>query len=197
MFRLAAGGLTAGSALVSAGCESEERIVYRRPFLSGLPGSESGTPVSRNPKGYIDPTYVPDEQLAVTKVDGSKTLTARTARHLMMHIYTCMMNNQEELFIEQVLSERTKSEYYQRGRDPKEAFQAVQARAGDILVMFERMPMGESTPGLYLENVEKGVQRLQLRGLGARDLHWIGFDMVIENGNWRLLWFVPGTSRSR
>jgi hypothetical protein len=178
-----------------AACESETKIVYNRPFLGGLPGAESQSAISRYPKGYKDPTYIPDEQLVVKDAEGKPAeLRARTARHLMMHIYNTLMNTQEKLFVDQVLSEKTRSEYYQRGIQPNEAFKLVQEHAGDILTLFDRMPMGESTPGLFLQPVGGGVQRLVVQGLGARDLYWVGFDMVMEKGNWKLVWFVPGNS---
>ncbi len=178
-----------------AGCETETKIVYNRPFLGGLPGAESDSAISRYPKGYQDPTYIPDEQLVVKDAEGKPAeLRARTARHLMMHIYNTLMNSQEKLFVDQVLSEKTRSEYYQRGIQPTEAFKLLQERAGDILTLFDRMPMGESTPGMFLQPVGGGVQRLVVQGLGARDLYWVGFDMVMEKGNWKLVWFVPGNS---
>lgn len=176
-------------------CETETRVIYNRPMLAGLPGAETSTPVSRHPKGYHDPTYLPDEELVVVQGDGpgeATLLRARTARHLMRHIYSTLMNNQEELFVDQVLSEQTRREYYQHGMNPREAFQTLRERAGDVLTLFDRMPMGESTPGLFLQPVGGGVQRLRVQGLAARDLRWVGFDMVMEQGNWRLVWFVPG-----
>ncbi len=182
-----------GFAVLSAAA-CEERIIYNRPFLGALPGAETSMPVSKYPKGYKDPTAIPDDQLVVKQQDGSVgELRARTARHLMMHIYNTLMNSQEKVFVEQVLSERTRSEYYQRGIHPREAFKTLQEHAGDVLTLFDRMPMGESTPGLFLEPVGGGVQRLRLQGLGAKDLYWVGFDMVMEKGNYRLVWFVPGS----
>ncbi|HLO41586.1 MAG TPA: hypothetical protein VK176_11230 [Phycisphaerales bacterium] len=180
-------------AALVCGCEPETRIVYNRPFLGSLPGAESSTAISRFPKGYKDPTYIPDEQLVIKDAMGKPAeLRARTARHLMMHIYSTLMNSQETLFVEQVLSEKTRSEYYQRGLQPSEAFKLMQEHAGDILTLFDRMPMGESTPGLFLQPVGGGVQRLVVQGLAAKDLYWTGFDMVMEKGNWKLVWFVPG-----
>ncbi|MCG3124875.1 MAG: hypothetical protein GIKADHBN_03380 [Phycisphaerales bacterium] len=192
-------GESAGRALMLAAlvalcsCQTEPVLVYNRPFLGGLPGAESQTPISRYPKGYVDPTFIPDDQLVVKDPEGKPTeLRAKTARHLMMHIYNTLMNSQGELFVEQVLSEQTRGEFYARGVPPIEAFKLLQDRAGDVLALFERMPMGESTPGLFLEPVQKGVQRLRVQGMAARDLYWVGFDMVMEKGNWRLVWFVPG-----
>ncbi len=183
------------ASLVLPACEPETRVVYNRPFLGGLPGAESQAPISRYPKGYHDPTVIADDQLVVKSDDGKpKQLRARTARHLMMHIYNALMNSQDKLFVDEILSERTRGEYYQRGIHPSAAFKTMQEHAGDVLTLFDRMPMGESTPGLFLEPVEKGVQRLRVQGLAAKGLYWVGFDMIMEKGNWKLVWFVPGDS---
>ncbi|MCC6425299.1 MAG: hypothetical protein IT435_00630 [Phycisphaerales bacterium] len=174
-------------------CACEERVIYNRPLLGALPGAESNAPVSRYPKGYQDPTAIPDDELVVKDDVGKPTaFRARTARHLMMHIYSTLMNSQEKLFVEQVLSEQTKREYYAHGQHPREAFKTMQEHAGDVLTLFDRMPMGESTPGLFLQPVGGGVQRLVVQGLAARDLYWVGFDMVMEKGNYKLVWFVRG-----
>lgn len=182
-------------ATVLSACQTEPTIVYNRPFLGALPGAESQTPISRYPKGYKDPTVIPDDQLVVKDPEGKPSqLRARTARHLMMHIYNTLMSGDEKLFVEQVLSERTRSEYYQRGIHPREAFKQMQEHGGDVLALFDRMPMGESTPGLFLQPEGGGVQRLAVQGLGAKDLYWVGLDMVMEKGNFRLVWFVKGSS---
>lgn len=171
------------------GCQ-EERIINYRPMLGSLPGAESGTPVTGLQSDTPDPTAVPDDKLVVKHPDGSKTLTARTAHHLMIHIHTTLQDDDEGLFVEQVLSRRTKDEYYDRGMDPREAFRTLKARRSDIDKLFDAMPMGEYTPGLFLRPVGGGVQRLEVQGPAARELAWTGFDMVMEKGNFRLRWFV-------
>jgi hypothetical protein len=176
--------------IAGAGCV-EERIVQNRPMLSGLPGAVTGRPVT-GPAGAIDPKTVPDDKIVVENKDGTTTLLAKTGRQLMIHIVTTLDNDQRELFVEQVLSEKTRQEFYERGLDPALAFDELQRRRGDIDVVFSRMPAAESSPGVLVKQVEKKTTRVQLTGMAAEKLSWIGFDMTMEKGNWKLRWFIPG-----
>ena len=158
-----------------------ERVVYRRPMLAGLEGTVSGGEVlSDRPRGYVDPTAVEDGRITVERTDGSKELISRTARHLMAHIYSTIEKEQRELFTEQVLSEETKEEFRARGLDPGAAFDELRARRGDISRLFQRMPMGERTPGGVLKKLGDRVYRVRVTGLAAEGLKFVGFDMVLE-----------------
>lgn len=176
--------------LAAGGC-TYEKVVYRRPMLSGLPGATTGGNVSDHPRGYIDPTAVQGGKITLESDDGSKVLVARTARHLMAHIYNTLRNDERELFTEQVLSDVTKQEFRARNLDPAGAFDQLKARQPDIEALFGRMPMGEYTPGMLLRKVGDGTYRLKLTDKAADGLYWAGFDMVMEGGSWRLRWFVP------
>lgn len=154
----------------------------------------TGRPVTEIP-GAKNVEEVPADSLVRTEPDGKKTLIAKTGRQLMVHIYKTLDDNKPELFVDQVLSDVTKQEFYARGYDPVEAFKELQRRREDIDTLFARMPMGESTPGVILSKVGKGTLRLEVEGMAARDLKWAGMDMVLEKGNYRLRWFVDGPSR--
>jgi hypothetical protein len=175
-----------------AGC-AEQKVVRYKPMLAGLPGAETQTPVTGTP-GYIDPTYVPQDKLSVEDpVTKKKTLTAKTCKHLMIHIYNTMKANDKQTFVREVLSSKTKAECSQRGVDPGETFDELLRRQDDVLALFNAMPMGESTPGAYIFPLGKKEQRVELQGLAAKDLAWTGIDMIFENGNWKLRWFYsPG-----
>jgi hypothetical protein len=54
------------------------------------------------------------------------------------------------------------------------------------------MPQGERTPGFLLEPKGGGVFRVQVRTRKAATLKLVGLDMIMERGNWKLRWFVPG-----
>lgn len=167
----------------------EERIVANHPMLGGLPGAETGTPVTAPPGKTGDPTGVAGKLRQVDQ-DGKVTLIARAPRHLMKHIYDTLFDNQPQIFLEQVLSEATKDEYYGRGVDVMEAFNTLREHKEDIHALFNAMPRGEQTPGLFIEPAGAGAQRLCVYGRAARGLRWNGFDMVMEKGNWKLRWFV-------
>jgi hypothetical protein len=183
------GGLLMAVAAVLSACET--RVVSHNSFLTGLQGSEQQLPSNRNLAGYADPTLVREDRLVKEDpATGARTLTARSGRHLMIHIYTCVDQDDAELFVSEVLSERTRREFSERGIDPREGFKWLQEHQEDLQKLFSQMPAGEYTPGLFLRPVGGGVQRVELDGLAAKGLFWTGFDMVQERGSWRLRWMV-------
>lgn len=181
-----------GSLLLAVSCE--ERIIYDRPMLAGLPGAQTNREVTGpRVEGAIPADVLNETDLVVKNPDGTKTLIARTGRHLMVHIYNTLREDEPDLFVDQVLSERTRAEYYQRGLQPVEAYKTLKKRLPDIKKLFDQMPMGEYTPGLYVRNLADDVTRLEANGSGIRGLTWVAMDMVFEEGNWRLVWFAgPG-----
>lgn len=172
----------------------EERIVSYNPPLAGLPNAVTGQePVLPPSRGGIQ--YIPDEKTLVEKPDGSKELLARAPRQLMRNIVITLDEDLPELFVRDVLSERTRQEFIQRGLNPLEAFTTLKAQREDIQALFDFMPAGELTPGLFLTTIGPNTFRLKLDGRPARTLPLIGFDMVFERGNFRLRWFIPRGSR--
>jgi len=127
--------------------------------------------------------------------DGRVVLTARSGRHLMVHVYTTLRDGERELFADQVLSTMTADEFRRRGRDPAEAFDMLSERLDSIKALFDMMPNGELTPGVVWDRLgrfgprQENVVRLRVTGLGTEKLEWNFMDMVYEGGNWRLRWF--------
>ncbi len=95
------------------------------------------------------------------------------------------------MFIEQLLCERTKDEFYERGLDPGLAFDELVRRERDIGRLFYYMPMGEYTPGLHLTTIGRNTFRLKLPRANNESLYWLGIDVVFEKSNYRLRWFLP------
>lgn len=177
--------------MVLAGCV-EERIVKNRPMLASLPNAVVQRPVTA-PEGTVALDTLADDQIVVENADGTTALLAKTGRQLMIHIVTTIDSGQRDLFIDQVLSTTTRNEFLQRGLDPGLAFDECKRRRDAIDTLFSRMPGAEASPGVRVKQVEKKTMRVQLTGLAAEDLYWIGFDMTMERGNWKLRWFVPGS----
>jgi hypothetical protein len=171
-----------------AACETH--VIKNNPMLAGLPGSEYNGQVVRA-DNYVDPTYVPEEKLSVEDpVTKKKTLTTRTGRHLMVHIYNALVANDKETFVDQILSSQTKAECADRNVDPGACFDELVRRKDDVTALFNAMPGGEATPGVYVISIGPKAERIQVEGLAAKDLTWTGIDMVMEKGNWKLRWFV-------
>jgi hypothetical protein len=181
--------------LVSIGCImggcTYERVVSQSGLLSGLDGAQSKLPAKQQARALPDFLRTPDEGIRVVDEDGTVTLYAKSVRQLMAHISTTIANGERDLFVEQVLCKLTKDEFYERGLDPGLAFDELVRRERDIGRMFYYMPMGEYTPGLYLKTIGRNTFRLKLPRANNEALHWLGMDVVFEDRNYRLRWFLP------
>jgi hypothetical protein len=205
-------------ALLLAACKPEEKIVNYKPFFSGLEGAETQTPgvfekpASKEPAAPSakpgtasadgrTPEQVNEDaaKLQVTNPDGSITLISKNGLQLMRHIERCLGEGDARLFAEQVLSAETAREFRERGKDPREALAMLMPHQRDIGKLFSRLPLGEHSPNVILETVGRNVWRVRIDDQAAfamRDrttgtpAKYRGFDMVLENGNWRLRWFL-------
>jgi hypothetical protein len=175
---------------VLSGCATETRIIRKKPWFAGLPGVEGDATVIEPTR---EATYLelPEDQIRADNDDGTVTLRARNGRHLMIHIYNGIMEGDRDLFTQQILSNRTKQEFLSRGKDPGEAFDMLVAMEDDIVDLFNAMPFAERTPGLFLTNVGDKVQRVRVSNLQAQYMKLAGMDMIMERGEYRLVWFVP------
>ncbi|MEO1585470.1 MAG: hypothetical protein AAFR96_12985 [Planctomycetota bacterium] len=180
--------------LVTSGCEGYERDVRGRPFFSGLDGAVLPDVGDGSVKGFEDPGARAIE-LRTESDDGTVTLRALTGRHLMRHVFETLRNGERELFVEQVLSRATIAEFEANGQTADDAYELLRGSLADIEGLFARMPMGEYTPNAQVDTLRPGLLRVRLlRGVG-RDLRWQGFDMIMEGGSQRLLWFYKEDRR--
>ncbi|MCL4741401.1 MAG: hypothetical protein KJZ54_04285 [Phycisphaerales bacterium] len=207
--------MAAAACALALGACVEQRVTYNRPMFAGLPGVQSNRPiVGDGPRGYRDPTRVEGGSIVVEHRDGTTTLVARSAAHLVAHIQRTLVEDEEELFLSQVLSELTVRECRENGVDPAEAFRYLRQHRDEVLKVLARMQAGERSPYVVVQKIDDRVYRVLLTGLAARGLRWRGFDMVLEGGgwdsdrvdedgkpvfrqsNWRLRWFVPAAPSS-
>lgn len=180
---------TAILAVCLLGCERYEKVVYYNPPMGRLPGAQTGMqPVTRasNSGGAAQ---TGDGEIVIENEDGTVTLVSQNALQMLSHIRRLLAENDEALFTEQILSARTRNEFTERGYDPAEAFKELKRREKDVMKLLARMPMGEFTPGLYLEQIGQGTFRLALYGRAGEGLEWTFVDIVVERGVWRLRWF--------
>lgn len=176
--------------LMSISCvETTTREPVRKPLLSGLQSGggfsslrqtdSEGNPV--NPAGLGTGT---DRRIIAE--DGTITLKSPTISDLMRHMLETLVNDEEELFTEQLLSTVTTREFIERGYDPAEAFRELQRREKDVRALFRAIPIGEFTPGVFLRNVGPNMFRLGIKG--DPDLRWSFIDVVLEKGQYKLRW---------
>lgn len=181
--------LTAAILLALPACR-EERIVSRKGMLSSLPGAQTGgIPDARNIT-QADVLRTPQSGIRQTLPDDTVVLYAKSIQHLMTHIVNTMQNGEQELFTQQVLSKATRNEFVVRGYDPKEAYKEIVRRQRDVFRLFNAMPFGERTPGVYMESIGRNEFRIRLPKSSWGDLKWTGIDAVFEDGSYRLRWFT-------
>lgn len=179
---LACGVLAAGL----AGC-TYERVIRSNQPLAGLPGAEGGV---RAPMRF-DGAGLPGipAQTYILHEDGRIELLTHSVSTLLLHIRGVLEEDNAEMLVEQLLSERTIEEFRSRGLDPGDAFGMLKARERDFYALAARLPAGESTPGALMHKIGDRVYRVELSGLAARDLAWRGVDVISERGEWKLRWF--------
>ncbi len=175
--------------LVLGGCATETRILTP-PLMSRIPGATTSGEYERTTKPGEQQAVQASEKTLLEKPDGSKYMVAHNGRELMLNILKCFEDELPELFVRDVLCSVTKAEYADRGLDPVEAYHTLRKRRADIMLLFERIPGGEFTPGMLVKTVGRNMFRLELTGKFTSGLPYTGMDMMYENGNYRLRWFL-------
>lgn len=173
-----------------SGCEPYRKEISRKSLLSKLDQQQRGVSPPPTPSVLNEIFVVPGGKIRTEDEDGNVILYAKSIKHLMNHIIYALENDERELFTEQILSQITKDEFIERGMDPGIAFDELVKRRREIYRMFNYMPMGESTPGLYLVPIGENMFRLAVSRAGHKELLWIGIDVSFEGLNYKLRWFV-------
>lgn len=172
-----------------AGCQSEEKVVRYNPFLANVPGAETSMkPVGSRFKDFKDPSRLDGDKTVIENPDGSIKVVAKSIRHLMTNIMLCLEYEDDEVLFEQVVSDQTKAEFRGRGQDPKEVVELLKNSRGDIALLFSRMPFGEQSPNVIIQQPARRTMMLEVTGLAAKDLTYTQLWAVMEKGNWKLLW---------
>ena len=191
------------SILVIAGCDSS-RVVSVSGGLLGLPGathnygddvrirghdrtSLQGVLASHAPIDDEELEEIESEPLRFTDGDDNVVLLARSPRHVIYHLTRTLNKGEYDLLHEELISEATKREYREKGRDPREAVQFIIEHEEPIRELLDTMPMGEQTPGLLLESIGPNRFRLSAPPAVARELRFDHADFIVEEGMFRLL----------
>lgn len=185
----ARGALAVCAGCVMASCEMETRVVRFKAPLAGLPGAEHASNIKAKSSEVHSVLDSASGDIRFTDSDGQVRLVARSGHDLIVHIYETLRDGEKELFTQQLLSAQTRSEYISRGLDPGQAFETLLKRGDDVVDLFNMMPHGEFTPGVFIRPIGKDMFRLEVTGLAARDIKWTAMDMAVEKGQYKLLWF--------
>ena len=190
--------LCAGAGVLSlvAGCETTIAVrPKQRPFFAAAGGADdvrsdaSGRGASAQPGAAPTPETL--SSITQTQPDGSVRLLARTPRHLIVHVYNTLMNDQRQLFATQLLSRITREEFVGRGLDPGEAYDMLRAMEDDVVDLFNAIPFGDATAGARVESVGMRVLRIHAPPERVQRSRLVAIDVVVEEGNWKLRWVVP------
>jgi hypothetical protein len=183
----------AGLALAAlAGCTPETKVTHYRPFFTGVGGAEFSTePVNPN-KDFVDPTQVgPEAKLVTEHDDGSKTYIARSPRHVMAHLETILDENSEmgdQELLDQLISDKTKQHYREQGKDPMEFVADLRNARKDIAKFFARMPMGEQSPTVLIDQPGDNIWVVRLTGAATKGLRFTKLWVRLEGVQWKLMW---------
>lgn len=175
--------------LALSGCVEINREPVGKPLLAGLQnggGFTSLRQVDKNGQPVNQAGLGTGGDKRVVAEDGTVTLNSPTISDLMRHILETVVNEEEDLFTDQLLSTITRREFIERGLDPAEAYRELVRREKDLRALFRAIPIGEFTPGVLLRNVGPNIFRLGIKG--DPDLRWSFIDVVLEKGQYKLRW---------
>jgi len=109
-------------------------------------------------------------------------------RSLMTALEHCLDTGEDDLIIDQVISDMTRQEYRGRSEDPRAVLKFLRFHRKDLALLFARMPMAEHTPTVILEQPGDRMWTLRLTGAAAKDLELTKLWARLEQGNWRFVW---------
>jgi len=169
-----------------------QRVVRDGRFMARFDERRGGSSLQNLARGNAERPEMPTiAELRTENPDGSVTLRAGSVRDLMLHIGRAVEQSEADIFFEQVLASPTRAEFRSRGLGAEEALGMLKESERDLRALFEKMPAGEFTPGLFLRQLGPNVFRLEARGV-PRGVRYTFIDVVFEEGNFKLRWFGPG-----
>lgn len=134
-----------------------------------------------------DPVEMMRNRLREEVPGGGVRLVSRSPSDVMYHLMTTLQNKEYDLLLDQVLAEKTKTEYRKLARDPAEAVDWLAKRQAPIADLFSVFPMGDQTPGVLLETIGPNMFRLKAPKSQHGELSLTTIDFIIERGRFRLL----------
>jgi hypothetical protein len=183
----------------------QEKVVAVRGGLQNMPGARGGVRVEASEetapgKNYerllskyntYDDELVPDENHPLRLVDPHDpervTLVMHSPQHVVIHLHETLQNGELDLLYDQVLSDRLKRNYRELLKDPHEAVDYLVKNEKAVRRLIATMPAADQTPGLSLRPLGDNMYRIQAPGNGSLDMKFQKLDLVLEDGQFRLL----------
>jgi hypothetical protein len=173
--------------VVLPSCAREEKVVRYKPFFANIADARQGQPPVQPNAGYHDPTAYSGES-RIENPDGSVRLISKSVRQLMSHIERTLDDGDDDLFLEQLLSEETKRHYRGEGKDPADAVAYFHEHRRDIATLFARMPFGEYSPSIIRTKTGRNQWKFELIAAAKRDSPLTELWVALEDGEYRLIW---------
>jgi hypothetical protein len=186
------------------GCETETRVVRSSgSLLSGQPGAEGGQVVDggrsssggptmqermNNPMGYKTPEGLDPLTLRATDPRGNETIVSRNPRELFFHLRRALIDQDEDLLCDDVLSRETHKTYAELGIDPRTAAEFILKHRQEIVRTLQFFPMADHTPGFFPKPIGRNMFRLEApAGFADPPLKFRRIDYIYERDACRLL----------
>lgn len=189
-------------ALAIAGCATEERVVSVKGNFQHLAGAQGGyettegsprrkfdleQALTRTESADLPGDPVEGQPLRRKMPDGKIVLICRSPRHVVLHLAATLQAKEDDLLLDQVLSERLKNNYRERGIDPMEAVKYLHKNEKDVYKLLVAIPMGDQTPGAITKTVGRNVFEISAPGGIMLEQKFTRLQVVLENGGFRLL----------
>ena len=181
------------SLLLLAGCAERQTVTSYKPFFTGIATAEFGGQGPVDPlRGHVDPTAVaPAMKTIIEQPNGKKIYLAPAPSILLAHVEALLDEGTAEadgILLEQLIDEKTKEHYRSHGAEPADYIAYLHENRKQIAKTVARMPMGEHTPTVIVDQPGDRQWVLRLTGQASEGVKfrevWVRQDM----GIWRLEW---------
>jgi hypothetical protein len=177
-----------------AACSPQEQTTRYKPFFTGIAEAEFNDQPVNADLGHVDPALrngIVAENAILEKPDGSKVYLTYAPMQLFIHVQNLLDEGTPEadrIILDQLTDEKTKEHMRSQGKDPIGFVEDLHLYRKEIARTFARMPMGEHTPTVVVEQPGDRQWVLVLTGQARDGLKfkevWIRQDM----GQWKLEW---------
>lgn len=183
----------AGACLVAAlglgACQSEQRVVKYKPFLSGIDGAQFGSQKPVVSRTSPDPTQGSDEKPLIEELpDGTKVIRSRSPRNVMSLLELLLDNGDDRTLMDQLISEKTRDELAQHGYTEESYLEWLHINRREIAKTFARMPQAENSPFVLIDQPGDRTWIIRLTGRAAEDVAFTRFWVRQEHGVWKFRW---------
>lgn len=120
--------------------------------------------------------------------DGTIILRAILPEHVMAHLITCLLNEEYELFYDQMLATLAKETYADPRAAREEFVEFLRRNRRDLLITMHRMLSGLTGRDTVMESRPGGIVRCRLRPQSSQGFKFRYLDMTTERSQLKLVY---------